>query len=46
MSLDFAESVVLVTSSDSERKDFGTGFVIFSDEPKTYLLTCAHVFAK
>lgn len=43
MSLDFAESVVLVTSSDSERKDFGTGFVIFSDEPKTYLLTCAHV---
>jgi hypothetical protein len=37
------DSVILITSSDSTRKDFGTGFVIHQDQQATYVLTCAHV---
>lgn len=42
----FWNSVILITSSDSERRadrDIGTGFVIHQDEQTTYVLTCAHV---
>jgi hypothetical protein len=44
MNANFWNSVILITSSDSEQiGDFGTGFVIHQDEQTTYLLTCAHV---
>ncbi len=44
MNADFWDSVISITSSDSERdRDFGTGFVIHQHENTTYLLTCAHV---
>lgn len=44
MSINFSESVILITSSDSSRnRHFGTGFVIHKDTNHTYLLTCAHV---
>ncbi|NEO74423.1 trypsin-like peptidase domain-containing protein [Moorena sp. SIO3H5] len=44
MSLNFSDSVILITSSDSSRnRNFGTGFVIHRDTNHTYLLTCAHV---
>ncbi len=44
MNADFWDSVISITSSDSERDtDFGTGFVIHQDKNTTYLLTCAHV---
>jgi hypothetical protein len=44
MSINFSDSVVLITSSSAEHsRNFGTGFVIYQDEQVTYLLTCAHV---
>lgn len=46
MSVNFWESVFLITSSEPEKKEdgnFGTGFVIHQVEQTTYLLTCAHV---
>jgi tetratricopeptide (TPR) repeat protein len=35
-------SVVLVTSSNPDIADFGTGFVIHRDDQAAYVLTCAH----
>ncbi len=46
MSLQLKDSVILITSSDSSRKDFGTGFIIHRDEQAAYVLTCAHVVKK
>ncbi|NET86331.1 MAG: trypsin-like peptidase domain-containing protein [Moorea sp. SIO1F2] len=44
MSINFSDSVILITSSDSSgNRKFGTGFVIHKDTHNTYLLTCAHV---
>jgi hypothetical protein len=43
MQSELINSVILITSSDSSRKDFGTGFVIHQDQKATYVLTCAHV---
>lgn len=36
-----SDAVVLISSED--RRVFGTGFAIRSDEDKTWILTCAHV---
>jgi hypothetical protein len=38
---DISEYVVPITGS--EPTHFGTGFVIYKDDEKTYLLTCRHV---
>lgn len=48
MNQDFWDSIILITSSDTNKYggDFGTGFVIHQDEEKTYVLTCAHVVDK
>lgn len=48
MNQDFWDSIILITSSDTNKYggDFGTGFVIHQDEQKTYVLTCAHVVDK
>jgi hypothetical protein len=43
MSSELEKSVILITSSDLKRRDFGTGFVIHRDEQAAYVLTCAHV---
>lgn len=44
MSQNLARSVTLITSSsDAHSRNFGTGFAIYQDERRTYLLTCAHV---
>ena len=37
------DSVVLLTSTNSENDQFGTGFVIYKDLTASYILTCAHV---
>lgn len=34
-------SVVLINGGDCD--SFGTGFIIYQDRPKTFLVTCAHV---
>src|ERR1700730_1741453 len=36
-------SIVLITSSDRNKSQFGTGFVIYKEGDSTYLLTCTHV---
>ena len=48
MNQDFWDSIILITSSDTNKYggDFGTGFVIHQDEQTTYVLTCAHVVDK
>ena len=44
MNTNFSDSVILVTSTDSDYSgNFGTGFIIHQDEQMTYVLTCAHV---
>ena len=43
MSKDWQASVVLITSSDSAIRDFGTGFAIHREGQMTFVLTCAHV---
>jgi prenyltransferase beta subunit len=43
MSRDLQESVVLISSSQPDNQDFGTGFIIYQDGAYSYLLTCAHV---
>lgn len=44
MSSDISDSIVLITSRDSDRsRNFGTGFAIAQDDKTIYLLTCAHV---
>ncbi len=43
MSSDLKESVILITSSNSDIRRFGTGFIIHQDEHATYLLACMHV---
>ena len=37
------KSVVLITSTDSQNGNFGTGFVVKTQGGTTYILTCAHV---
>lgn len=37
------DAVFLLTSTDSGKKAFGTGFAVACKEGKLYLLTCAHV---
>lgn len=37
------ESVVLITSQDSDNHRFGTGFIIRRSSGAVYVLTCAHV---
>lgn len=36
-------SIVLITSTDTENKSFGTGFVFWQENNDSYILTCAHV---
>lgn len=43
MSSSVQDSVILITSSQSNILDFGTGFVIHRDDQAIYVLTCAHV---
>jgi hypothetical protein len=45
MSSNIEDSIVLITSKDPnlQRKNFGTGFVIYHTLGFTYILTCAHV---
>lgn len=43
MSSTLLDSIVLITSNRPEIDHFGTGFVIYRDEPTAYVLTCAHV---
>lgn len=43
MSSDYKESVIKITSSNSDNHRFGTGFIIHQDEHAAYLLTCKHV---
>jgi Trypsin-like peptidase domain len=40
---DSSDAIVLITSRDRNRRDFGTGFVIDREGDNTYVLTCAHV---
>ena len=41
---DFSDSLILITSTSPENKrNFGTGFVVYHDESTTYVFTCAHV---
>jgi hypothetical protein len=37
------EPVLLITSSNREKKGFGTGFAVFSENHTIYVVTCAHV---
>lgn len=37
------DAVLLILSSDSNNKRFGTGFIIYQDDYTTDVLTCAHV---
>lgn len=41
--MDLEDSVVLVTSKDSDNTNFGTGFIIRRSSGAMYVLTCAHV---
>lgn len=43
MSAKLYDSIFLVTSSDSDNKQFGTAFILFRDKQAAYLLTCMHV---
>jgi hypothetical protein len=43
MSSDPSDSVVLISSSDSNNTSFGTGFIIHQDNKASYVLTCDHV---
>ena len=45
MSLDHQEFsvVALIDSKDTDRANFGSGFLVCRDEKATYWLTCAHV---
>lgn len=43
MAINLRDSIVLVTSSDGEIGDFGTGFVVHEDGQASYVVTCAHV---
>ncbi len=43
MQTDFTQSIVLMTSQDSNNHSMGTGFVVHRDGQGTYLVTCAHV---
>lgn len=43
MSDSWQDAIVLITSSDPQNSQFGTGFVIARDAQSTSLLTCAHV---
>lgn len=43
MDADIQDSVVLITSSDPNNRQFGTGFAIYHHGQFTYLLTCSHV---
>lgn len=45
MATHLQDSVILITSSDSDNRRFGTGFVFFKEEGAFYVLTCAHVVA-
>jgi hypothetical protein len=36
-------SIVLITSTETENKSFGTGFVFWQENNDSYVLTCAHV---
>ncbi len=36
-------SLIQVTSSQPDNRDFGTGFVVHQDGMNTYIVTCAHV---
>ena len=40
------ESIVLITSADEENTSFGTGFVIYRQGKKSFIITCAHVIEK
>ena len=43
MNSNLQDSIILITSIDSQNNRFGTGFVIYQDQSSTYLLTCNHV---
>ena len=38
-----ADSVVLITSNDSDNSSFGSGFVVMHDENGAFVVSCAHV---
>ncbi|NEO84183.1 MAG: CHASE2 domain-containing protein [Spirulina sp. SIO3F2] len=40
--MDFLTTTVLVSSS-TDPKTFGTGFVVYQDQERSYVVTCAHV---
>ena len=37
------DSIVVITSTDTKNKSFGTGFVFRKENQDSYILTCAHV---
>ena len=41
--MSISDSVVLISSTDTNNHKFGTGFVVFTDDSCTYIVTCAHV---
>ena len=43
MTLDPRQSIVQITSSIADNRNFGTGFVIYRVEAETFVVTCAHV---
>lgn len=43
MHLNLENSIALIESSDIDRSEFGSGFIIKRDRYATYWLTCAHV---
>lgn len=41
--IDWEDSSVVLIKSRGERRDIGSGFVIYQDESFSYVVTCAHV---
>ncbi len=43
MTLQLQDSIVLITSSDDDIPNFGTGFAVYKEQDFVYIVTCSHV---